>query len=80
MDNWYGLKREKGLGRGKGEGGRFEGWRSVENQLKIAMDDLLLDACATHLQFDCPIGEFGIIAGWITRLLEPFSCSSDTRM
>jgi hypothetical protein len=59
MDNWYGIKREKALG----VGGRFDGWRSVENQLKIAMDDLLLDACATHLQFDCPIGEFEIIAG-----------------
>ncbi len=52
-------KGQRGWGRA---GGRFEGWRSVENQLKIAMDDLLLDACATHLQFDCPIGEFGIIA------------------
>jgi hypothetical protein len=58
MDNWYGIKRENGLG-----GGRFEGWWSVEKQLKIAIDDLLLDACATHLQFDCPIGGFGIIAG-----------------
>jgi hypothetical protein len=48
---------------GGGRGGRFEGWWSVENQLKIAMDGLLLDACATHLQLDCPIMGFGIIAG-----------------
>jgi hypothetical protein len=55
------IKKDKGVGEGGGDG--LRGGGSVENQLKIAMDDLLLDACATHLQFDCPIREFGIIAG-----------------